>query len=361
MRAGAGGLARGLRPDGQHGVDVAGRDRVVHQPRALGALLHAQRLDHGPVEQPHAGHREAALDRAARQLVAEPEPVGAILDHARELRGGQGAELVAQQRAASSGGTCEGTTDRRSSASRQSASSPRSRASTASLTLAGHLVARRRERLGDEERVAARERVHGGRDRAPLPAASDCTAAGDSGASSMRCTGQPGERAEQAVQRMARIELVAHRSGPGRRRRCRCAAPRSRARRGWRRRPSGRPRRRGRWGAARRAPPGARRRRVHRAVLGQRGRQRTVAARRRVAQRTERARGDEVVARRHEDARLAPPTRAANARTRLVLPMPASPAISAVEPRPFPASATAPTRTSSCASRSSRTSAITTW
>ena len=44
----------------------------------------------------------------------------------------------------------------------------------------------------------------------PVPAASAWTAPRESGDSSMRCTGQPAERAEQPVQRMARIELVAH-------------------------------------------------------------------------------------------------------------------------------------------------------
>ena len=97
VRAGPRGLARGLRADREDGVDVAGRDRVVHQARALGAILRAQRRDDGLVEQPHAGHGEAALDRAPRQLVAEPEPVGAVLDHARELGLGQRAHRLAEQ------------------------------------------------------------------------------------------------------------------------------------------------------------------------------------------------------------------------------------------------------------------------
>ena len=262
MRAGAGGLARGLRPDREHGVDVAGLDGVVHQARALGPVLRAQRRDDGLVEQPHAGHREAALDRAPRQLVAEAEAVGADLRSRRPARPRAARER--RRRAAARparAATCEGTTDRRSSASRQSGSSAAQAGEHRVLDAGRHLVGRRGERLGDEERVAARQRVDGGRRRARCRAASACTASRDSGDSSMRCTGQPASAPSSRCSgwrgsSSSRGRQDQHRADGARR-----GAPRSRARRGWRRRPSGRPRRRGRSGAPRRAPPAARRRR----------------------------------------------------------------------------------------------------
>ena len=305
VRAGAGGLARGLRPDRQHGVDVAGRDRVMHQARALGALLEAQRRDHGPVEQPHAGHREAALDRAPRQLVAEPEAIGAIFDHPRELRGGQGAQLVAEQQGGQLGRDVRWhhrqALERLAAVGVQPAQPGEHRI----LDAGRHLVARRGERLGDEERVAARERVHGGR-----------IATAARGQRLHRAARQRREldamhRAaddcpEQPVQRMARIELVAHRQDQhgahGVDAACRVAEHVEGGVVG----PvevlddeDGGPLL-GELLQQRREDA------IHRAVVCQRGPQRTVAARRRVVQRTERARGDEVVARRHEDPRRAP-------------------------------------------------------
>ena len=165
-----------------------------------------------------------------------------------------------------------------------------------------HLAARRGERLGDEERVAARQRVDGGRV--------------SPGAGHQRLHGvarqrreldavhrAAGERAEQTVQGMARIELVARSSGRAPRRPARRGAPRSRARRGWRRRPSGRPRRPGRSGAPRASSSSsAAKTRSTGASSASAAASGPVAPDRRVVQRPERARRDEVVARRYEDA-----------------------------------------------------------
>ena len=199
--------------------------------------------------------------------------------------------------------TCEGTTDRRSSASRQSASSPRSRARTASLTLAG-------TSSGGAASVSVTKNG--------LPRVSAWTAAGvAAGAGRQRLHRvarqrreldpvhrAAGERAEQAVQRMARIELVAGRQDEDR------ADGLDPARR------VAEHVERGVVGPVDvlddedgRALLGQLLQQrgedaIDRALVGQRGRQRAAAPGRRVVQRPQRARRDEVVARRHEDPRL---------------------------------------------------------
>ena len=236
----------------------------------------------------------------------------------------------------------------------------RSRASTASLTLAG-----------TSSRGAASVSVT----KNGLPRVSACTAAGvaagaappapaprarDSGDELEPVHRAAGERAEQPVQRVARIELVAHGQDEHRA---------------------------DRLDAARRVAEHVERGVVGpvdvlddehgRALLGELLQQRGEDASTGPSSASAAASGPSVPAAAScsgpsvRDAtrsshaamstRASAPDAPANARTRLVLPMPASPATSAVEPRPSPPSATAPTRTSSCASRSSRTSAMPTW
>ena len=229
----------------------------------LGALLRAQRLDDGAVEQPHAG-----------------APAGCSRSRAAPARGGSRARR----------GAPRSPPPARPRPGRSS-SSPSSSGGQLGRDVRGHHGELLERRRGSRRRApAAREHRVLDAGRAPrrggaasasvtkngLPPVSACTAAGsrplpaasaappprESGDSSSRCTGQPGERRPAAgAAGGADRARRRGRSGRGRRRHAaRRAAPRSRARRGWRRRPSGRPRRRARWAAARRAPPAARRR-----------------------------------------------------------------------------------------------------
>ena len=138
----------------------------------------------------------------------------------------------------------------------------------------------------------------------PVPAASACTASRDSGASSIRCTGQPASAPSSRCSGMARIELVAGRQDEDR------ADGLDAARR------VAEHVERGVVGPVDvlddedgRALLGQLLQQrgedaIDRALVGQRGRQRAAAPGRRVVQRPQRARRDEVVARRHEDPRL---------------------------------------------------------
>ena len=301
VRAGPGRLARGLRADREDGVDVAGRHRVVHQAGALGPILRAQRRDDGLVEQPHTGHGEAALDGAPRQLVAESEPVGAIFDDAGELGRGQRAHRLAEQDRGQIGRDVRGhhrqALERLAAVRVQAAQAGEHRV----LDAGRHLAGRRGERLGDEERVAARQRVDGGR-IAPGAAHQRLHGVARQRGELDAVHRAAGERAEQTVQGMARIELVAGRQDEDR------ADPLDAARR-----------------VAEHVEGGVvgpvdvlddedgrallrellQQRgedAIDRGVVGQRGRQRAGAPQRRVVQRPQRARRDEVVARRCEDA-----------------------------------------------------------
>ena len=115
-------LARGRRALGEQRVDVARLGRVVQQPRALGPSARAQRRDHGLVEQPPPQRRQALLDRPPRELVAEPEPVAArsSISPASSASGQRVAALAEQHRGQLGRDRATGTTDSRSSASRQS-------------------------------------------------------------------------------------------------------------------------------------------------------------------------------------------------------------------------------------------------
>jgi hypothetical protein len=167
-----------------------------------------------------------------------------------------------------------------------------------------NLVARRGERLGYEERVPARERMDGGgvaarADRERLHRAARQRRQLDP------MHRASGERAEEAVQRVARVELVAHREDEDSARRLDAARRIAEHVEGGVVGPvdvlddeDGRTflgelvEHRGKDA-------------IDGSLPGQRGGQRTVAARGRVVQGPERARRHEVVACRHEDPRLA--------------------------------------------------------
>ena len=97
VRPGAGRLAGRRRTDREQRVDVAGRDRVVHQAGALRRDVRPQRVDDRLVEQLAADRRQALLDRAPRELVAEAQALGPRLDHPRELGGLERAGGRAEQ------------------------------------------------------------------------------------------------------------------------------------------------------------------------------------------------------------------------------------------------------------------------
>ena len=155
--------------------------------------------------------------------------------------------------------TCAGTTDSWSSASRVDGPSRPTRARTASITLTG---------TASPGEASASVTKNG------LPPVTRCSVSGVGagavahprhGGARERRERDPvdraaGERAEEAVQRMVRVDLVVaereHEHGADR---TRSVAPRSRARRASRRRPSGRPRPRARSACWPRARPAARR------------------------------------------------------------------------------------------------------
>jgi hypothetical protein len=97
VRAGALGLARGARADGEDRLDVARLDGVVHHARGLGPWLGAQRPDDRGVQGAPPQGGNAALDRPPRELVAEREAVGTDLDDAGGLRLGERVDLRPEQ------------------------------------------------------------------------------------------------------------------------------------------------------------------------------------------------------------------------------------------------------------------------
>ena len=195
----------------------------------------------------------------------------------------------------------------------------------------GHGVARRRERLGDEERVAARDAVDrlgvgagaGGQPPHSLPRQRDELEPVHRAAR---------EHAEQALERVAGIDLVVavreHQQSAGR------LDPARGVREDVERRVV-RPvqvldhehgRRLGRQLLQQRGEDV-----LDRLVVGERGGQRAVAPKRRVAKRAERPRRHQVVAGGEQDPGVLTASRA-NARIRLVFPMPASPVTTATDP-----------------------------
>ena len=234
---------------------------------------------------------------------------------------------------ASSPGTVDGTTESRSSASRALGAHLAQAREHGVLDARGHRVGRRGERLGDEERVAGRERVNGGR-VAPGAGRERVDGLARERRELEPVDGLPGQHPEQPVQRVARDQhLVAQGDDEQRAERAD---------------PAG--------GVAEHVDGGVvgpvrvldqqhrrpllgellhqrREDAVVRAVAGERLGQWTVGPDGGVVERTERPRRDEVVASGHS-SRAREAACSANARTRLVLPIPASPITSAVEPCP---------------------------
>ena len=207
MRAGLRRLARRRRADGHDRRHVARLDRVVHQPGALRPLLRAQRRDHGRVELPAPDRRQAVLDRAAGELVAEGDAVGAVLEHAGGLRLGQRLEARAEQR----GGEVEIDVpgDHRQLVERLAAlgAEPADARQHGLHHADRDGVAGRGQRLGHEERVAAGHAVQGvrvgagaGRQLAHRRARQRPQREPVHGAA--------GEHAEEAVQRVAGVDVV---------------------------------------------------------------------------------------------------------------------------------------------------------
>ena len=306
VRAGLRRLAGRGGPDGHDRLDVAGLDGVVHEPGALRPLLRAQRGDHGRVEPPAPDRGQALLDRAPRQLVAEGDAVGAVLEHAAACSASASASKRApSSAAASSRSTVPGTTESWSSASRHvgaragrhaPARPPSTLTGTASPDAASASVTKKGLPRVTRWRASA---------SAPLPAASSRTAAARQRPQRDAVHRAAGEHAEEAVQRVAGVDVVVA-AGEHEQRadRARSAAPRRRGRRASRRRPSGRPRRRARSAARRPSSSSSRAEHgVDRLLVGERGGERAVAADRGVPQRAERARRHQVVAGGEQDAR----------------------------------------------------------
>jgi hypothetical protein len=240
---------------------------------------------------------------------------------------------------ASASGTTEGTTDSRSTASRQASLTCRSRPSTASLTLAGTSsgVASASVTKKGFPRVSACTAPPS----RPVPCASATTAARESGASSSRCTGSPASipssrcsgwpgcsASSRAVSTssapIALTRRAAYPSASSVASSAQCASSMIRTVGVWRDRAS--------ISAANTSPlsgPSA-------SCSGPSVRGVMRSSQAAISSRARRS------------------ARSANARTSAVLPIPASPVMSAVEPWPASAPLSAPTSAPSGASRSSR-------
>ena len=79
VRPGPGSLPGRLLPAAEHGVDVAGRHRVVHDPGQVRPVLLEQLPENVLVQRDLPGPRDAAQQGPTGQLVAEGDPVGADL------------------------------------------------------------------------------------------------------------------------------------------------------------------------------------------------------------------------------------------------------------------------------------------
>ena len=128
-------------------VVVAGAARVVGEPRGIVVAGGLERGEHAPVELAPAGGGDAVLDGAAREVVAERERV-AVRSAAARRRCTRRSPSAGS--AISHSSVAPGTTRRELDDARA--------ARSASLHARASCVARR-ERLGDEERVAAGDRV----------------------------------------------------------------------------------------------------------------------------------------------------------------------------------------------------------
>ena len=162
VRAARGSITGGGGSELQHGGRIPGADRVVHEPFAITGAQLAQGADDVGVQATAAQHRQRGVDGAAGQLVAGRDVAVADLDDAmllgrRELsdirpeqgRGQSRVDGVGQHRQALDRG------DRR----RRQVGDARRDGFGDALR---QLRRRRREHLGDEERVAARDPVQRG-------------------------------------------------------------------------------------------------------------------------------------------------------------------------------------------------------
>ena len=305
VRPGAGRLARRVGPDREHGVDVARLDGEVHQARPLGPLPLLERLQDACVQAPPRERRQAALDRPPRQLVAEAQVVRGDLEHPGELGLRERVDAVAEQLA----GELEGDPRRhdrelleRLAAVRAQAANPGEHGLD---DRGGDDVGRGGQHLGDEERVAAGDAVHGAG-----------VGAGARGQPPHRRARQrrqrqpvhraPGQGAQQALQRVRRAELVVA-EGQDEHRGDRLDPPRQVAEHVERRvvgpvdvLDDERRRRRGRELGQDRGVDV-----VHGPALGERRLERSTGLERGVAQRAERPRRHQVVARRQQHPRAA--------------------------------------------------------
>jgi hypothetical protein len=200
---GGGGLPRGGRARRQDRVQVARLHGVVHEQREIGVVAVAQCRSGGPVELDTADQRQAALDRAAGQLV--PEGDGAVDDgdDPAPLRLGERVQPAEER-----GGELEvgvgghhGELFERPLRGGVELVQPRQHGVHHG---GGHVRVRRREHLGDEERVAARARQHGLDGVAPERGDPRGREAGERDPG----RGRPGEVAEQRLQGMPRRDVV---------------------------------------------------------------------------------------------------------------------------------------------------------
>ena len=305
MRPGPRRLARGGRPDGEHGLDLARLDGEVHQARAVGPLLPLQRVQHLRSQAPPRERGQAALDRAPRQLVAEAEVAGGDLQHPGELGLRERVDAVAEQL----GGELEPDPRGHDGELLECLAALRREPGHAGEDRlddrGGDGVGGRGQRLGDEERVAAGHPVQGvavgarARRQPPHRRARERR-------QRQPPDRPPGQAAQHALERVRRAELVVaeaedehggHRLDP----------PRDIAEHVDRRvvgpvdvLDDERGRRRGRELGHDRGEDG-----VDGPVVGERGRQRPARLQRGVAQRAECPRRHQVVARRQQHPRAA--------------------------------------------------------
>ena len=210
MRAGPRRLARRLRADGEHGLDVARLDRVVHQARAVGPLLAAAApRGRARCSAPPRERGQAALDRAPRQLVAE-------------------AEMPSGRTSSTPASSASASASMRSPSRARGELEPDPRGHDRELLerlAAGGVEAARRARAPPRRRwpgTASAGEASTSVTKNGLPPVTRCTASASAPvlAASRRDRGArqrrqrepvhraPGERAEQALQRVRRAELV---------------------------------------------------------------------------------------------------------------------------------------------------------
>ena len=155
-----GGRPRGRRSEPRHGVAVAGAARVVRQPRRVRAPRLLERMEHHPIQLVLPDRRDLVLDRPPREVVAERERTVLQGEQARVDAGvdrrGRRARGLRQQPQLRRAGNDGGQLDHgaRVGTERGDAQSDRLAHARRHRGAGG-----RRQRFGDEERVAARHAV----------------------------------------------------------------------------------------------------------------------------------------------------------------------------------------------------------